>query len=188
VQRNTALLAPACHSTAGRSGFGLLCNAGQAHGAWERLCFLGLLEMSALPTHVQGAAADPQVAAALLDYTAAVERYESELQQQYTLAPDMQQQLRVMVERCFDAACTALQQRHAALVETERENARVLNSRCGNLETAARSVAGPAGRRAGRHGFMFVAKYGLRKFQRISLHGGVQQLLFWVGPFCGALA
>ena len=67
--------------------------------------------------------------AALSDYRAAVQQYEQEVQQQYVLPGEVQQQLKSAMERCFDSACAALEQRHAELQETERENARVLNSR-----------------------------------------------------------
>lgn len=73
---------------------------------------------------------DPQVAEALAQYTSAVSQYDAELQQQYRLPPEAQQALRGAVERCFEGACAALEQRHAALRETEAENSRVLNSRC----------------------------------------------------------
>ena len=75
--------------------------------------------------------ADPALADAQAAYVAAVQQYEAEQQQQHRLPPEAQAQLRGAIERCFDAACTALEARHAALAETERENSRVLNSRCG---------------------------------------------------------
>ena len=62
-------------------------------------------------------------------YAAAVQRYKAALEQRYCLPPEAQAALRGATERSFEAACQALRSTHAALMQTEQENARVLNNR-----------------------------------------------------------
>eukprot|EP00887_Chlorella_sp_A99_P007640 scaffold20.g7640.t1 len=94
---------------------------------------LGLLP--ALPVHLaarevsRGEGAPAAVAAAADTYAEAVAAYESELRQRFSLPAEAQAQFRGAVERCFGAACEALRAAHAALRQTEADNARVLNSR-----------------------------------------------------------
>ena len=77
------------------------------------------------------------LAAAADAYAVAVLRYEAALAQRYELPPEAQQQLRAGVERCFEVACEALLASHAALLQTEADNARVLNNRGDLPEEAA---------------------------------------------------
>jgi hypothetical protein len=80
-------------------------------------------------------------------YAAAVQRYEGALAQRYCLPPEAQAALRGAAERSFEAACEALRSSHVALMTTEQENARVLNSRGDLPEEMA------AGYEAQRKGF-----------------------------------
>lgn len=62
---------------------------------------------------------------------AAMTEYKLELEQQWRLPEHVAAKLLQTVTWVFQAACTALEAEHAALVETEQEVARVLNSRHG---------------------------------------------------------
>lgn len=141
----------------------------------------------------EGDAEDPHLAEAQAECQAAVQEYEAELQQQYTLPAEAQQQLRVAVERCFDAACAALEQRHAALQETEQENARVLNSRCdgqlrcllgaparlcchpGQLSSSRRNLGGNAELHSCRAGGGCQAAVNLRRVCALACRGDLPE-------------
>lgn len=78
---------------------------------------------------MSGDSSDEQLTAAVDAYRSAVQAYEAELRERYSLPKEAQAQFAAAVTRCFESACEALQASHAALRETEAANARVLNSR-----------------------------------------------------------
>ena len=90
------------------------------------------VHLAARPVQQQqqdGSASGEVLEAAIERYTQAVQAYQSELQQRYSLLPDVQRQFLAAVSRSFEAACVALKASHAALQQTEQDNARVLNNR-----------------------------------------------------------
>lgn len=63
------------------------------------------------------------------DFAEAKVAYEFELSQQWHLPEALGKKLLHMVSTVFEAACSALEAEHSALLEAEQEVARVLNSR-----------------------------------------------------------
>jgi regulator of nonsense transcripts 2 len=98
-------------------------------GREELLGLPHTLPVALAPASLESGEEGGELAAAAEAYRGAVARYEAALASRHTLPPEAQQQLRASVERCFEAACEALQGSHAALQATEAENARVLNNR-----------------------------------------------------------
>ena len=62
-------------------------------------------------------------------YAAAKEIYLEEAQQHFRLPAAQQQELQQIVTSVFQAACRQLEQDHAALIDVDKENSRVLNNR-----------------------------------------------------------
>lgn len=62
-------------------------------------------------------------------YAAAKETYLEEAQRHFRLPAAHQQELQQIITSVFQAACRQLEQDHAALIEFDKENSRVLNNR-----------------------------------------------------------
>ena len=82
--------------------------------------------------HAYGMQADGGSAAvtnAKQAYAAAKETYLEEAQRHYKLPAAQQQELQHIMITVFRAACRQLEQDHAALIEVDKENSRILNNR-----------------------------------------------------------
>lgn len=62
-------------------------------------------------------------------YAAAKKTYLEEAQQHFKLPAAQQQELQQIIITVFQAACRHLELDHAALIEVDKENSRVLNNR-----------------------------------------------------------